>query len=285
MDKEAPAYLKGDPTRFSQILINLISNSVKFSNECDVIKVNIQLGQISGSSVSIICEVADTGIGMTNEQQQNLFKSFSQGDASTTRKYGGSGLGLTISKNLSLMMNGDIWFKSEAGVGTQFFVQLTFEKAEVPENLMGSNHSNDSQSSHLDEALAKLEGRRILLVDDNDLNLEFSKELLELNGLQVITAMNGQEALDRLEEHVFDMVLMDCMMPVMDGYEATKYIRTESNCKHVPVIAMTANVFKDDIEKVLSVGMNDHIAKPIVPETMFLTMAKWIEVNTHARGS
>jgi CheY-like chemotaxis protein len=218
--------------------------------------------------------VKDNGIGLTPEQQARLFQPFSQADDSTTRKYGGTGLGLAISKQLVEMMNGNIWIESEFGKGSTF--HFTVEMQEQKNT--GTVVAPDAPAS-LAETIARLQGARILVVEDNEINQEIAIALLEMSGLVVTAANNGQEALDLLESREFDGVLMDCQMPVMDGYEATRQIRQQERFKHLPIIALTANAMEGDKEKVLEVGMNDHIAKPIDLNAMLATMGQWIKLG------
>jgi polar amino acid transport system substrate-binding protein len=412
IDADVPMALVGDPLRIGQVLINLGNNAVKFTDEGGEIVIRISVLERGDTDVCLHFAVTDSGIGMTEEQQKKLFVSFSQADSSTTRKYGGTGLGLTISKRLTEMMNGEIGVESEAGKGSTFYFTawLAVQAGEgskrmpvatelgnlriliVDDNetareilshmltdfgfhvdLVGSGEQaiallqqadqqdpyelvfmdwkmpgldgiettrllqqNDNiknlptvimataygkeeagraadgidissfltkpvtASSLLDailismgkdaiserhigageldasHAIAKLRGGKILLVEDNDINQELAMELLSNNGILVTVAQNGQEALKLLAENEFDGILMDCQMPVMDGFTATKNIRQQGKYKDLPIIAMTANAMAGDREKVLDVGMNDHIAKPINVYDMFTTMAQWI---------
>ena len=413
---DVPMALKGDPLRLGQILVNLGNNAVKFTDEGEIV-VATRVKAVSEASVTLHFAVRDSGIGMTPEQQAKLFQSFSQADSSTTRKYGGTGLGLTISKRLTEMMGGEIWVESEAGAGSTFQFTATFGrqsgekvgrvKPELPElkglrvlavddnatareilmdildsfdfvttgvhsgkealeaieaaeregaqpfdlivmdwmmpqmdgvettrriqerlaaseggpppvimvTAYGREEAADaaegvrfsgilakpvSPSTLLDAvmeafghevesvgrgghyaeeemaAAAKLRGARVLLVEDNEINQELALELLAGGGITAQVAENGQQALEILENERFDGVLMDCQMPVMDGFEATRRIRQQERFKALPVIAMTANVMAGDRERVLDAGMNDHIGKPINVREMFTTMAKWI---------
>jgi CheY-like chemotaxis protein len=173
------------------------------------------------------------------------------------------------------MMDGEIWVESEQDVGSIFTFTVHLKKQQGCSSQTGSSDAQ-SKSTH-NEATARLHGAKILLVDDNDLNQEYIRELLEMLGITVEVAFNGQESLDLLAKQDFDGVLMDCQMPVMDGYEATRQIRKQEKFKDMPVIAMTANAMKGDREKVLAVGMNDHIPKPFKIDVMYATLAKWVK--------
>jgi len=170
-------------------------------------------------------------------------------------------------------MGGDIWVESEADVGSTFYFTVVFKK----QNNQQLQQDLSSEEHELDVAISNLQGAKILIVEDNEINQELARELLVMNGLTVQTACNGKEALELLSEQNYDGILMDCQMPIMDGYEATRIIREQEKFNNLAIIAMTANVMKQDVEKVLSAGMNDHIAKPVRPNVMLLTMAKWIK--------
>ncbi len=270
-----PEVLVGDPLRLTQVLMNLGSNAVKFSDIDDQITIKIGLQKKTDEQIELLFSVHDNGIGMSEKQQEQLFKSFSQADSSTTRKYGGTGLGLFISKKITQMMGGDIWVESEHGVGSTFYFSVAFNKrAEGGKDEVQAVHTIDSK---IDQAIACLYGAKILLVEDNEINQEIAIDLLQMNGMAAEKANNGEEALKLLQEKDYDGVLMDIQMPILDGYQATQKIRQQDKFKDLPVIAMSANAMKEDIEKVLAVGMNDHIAKPFEPDIMLLKMAKWIK--------
>lgn len=408
---DVPTHLLGDPLRLSQVLINLGNNAVKFTSHGGEVVVSITLEKAVGDSAILHFKVKDTGIGMSEEQISRLFQSFSQADSSTTRKYGGTGLGLTISKRLTELMGGDIWVDSEPNKGSCFHftaklgvlqgelkekklqeaqigelrvlvvddnstareilthmleslgfnvtaansgegaLQLISEQQVAPFELVimdwkmpgkdgiqttlelqansqisqqptvimvtayGREDINQeatgielggiltkpvTSSSLLDaillamgkeivsgrrnniglqqskQAIKRLQGAKILLVEDNLLNQELALELLSSNGIIAVVAENGQEAIDKLAEEKFDGVLMDCQMPIMDGYTATRKIREQEQYLDLPILAMTANAMAGDKDKVLAAGMNDHIAKPINVSDMFNTMAAWI---------
>ena len=424
---ELPTALIGDPLRLGQILTNLGNNAVKFTEQGEIV-ISVELLEEDEQSAKLHFAIRDTGLGMTPEQQSKLFQSFTQADASTTRKYGGTGLGLAISKNLTGMMDGEIWVESQQAEGSTFHFTALLDKQQgeaskrrsmttelgdlralvVDDNAsareilgamlssfglrvelvesghkalqkieqsnapnktdqaadpyklvlmdwkmpdldgiettraMQSNHRltelpavllvtaygredageaaagidisgfltkplthstlhdalmsamghkviDDNRSSNRqgegDSAIAKLRGARVLLVEDNEINKELALELLTSNGILVEVASNGREALDILQQNDFDGVLMDCQMPVMDGYEATRRLRTQERFKELPVLAMTANAMAGDREKVMEVGMNDHISKPINVREMFAIMAKWITPSEPLRES
>ena len=412
---DLPTALIGDPLRLGQILINLGNNAVKFTAFGGEVTFSAEVKEENSNSILLHFSVYDSGIGLTLEQQSKLFQSFSQADSSTSRKYGGSGLGLTISKNLSEMMGGEIWVESEQGKGSCFHFTARLGKqigdiskrqslshdldsmrvlvvddnatareilssmlasigmrvdqagsGEAAIALLEDSSANDpyklvlmdwkmptmdgvettrvmQSNSNIDEIptvimvtaygreeavqeakevdikdfltkpvtpstlldailmsmgheavnnerkVARLErsqeyidalaGAKILLVEDNEINQELALDLLVTNGIKVVVANNGMEALAQLKMNTFDGVLMDCQMPIMDGYEATSKIREQSIYAELPVIAMTANAMVGDKEKVIAAGMNDHIAKPINVNDMFKTMAHWITPN------
>jgi len=211
---------------------------------------------------------------MSEEHLNKLFQAFAQADTSTTRQYGGTGLGLTISKTLVEMMEGKIWVESEPNIGSTFHFTVSLEKQTGKPSPLQSKKT-ESQDD-VQNALAKLYGARVLLVEDNSINAELAQEILTTNGISVEVVHNGQEAINILEHEVFDGVLMDCHMPLMDGYQATQELRNQERYTDLPILAMTANAMKGDKEKVLDIGMNDYIAKPINVNQMFITMAKWI---------
>ncbi|RLJ19237.1 hypothetical protein DJ031_09430 [bacterium endosymbiont of Escarpia laminata] len=274
IERDVPMALSGDPLRLSQVLINLGSNAVKFGDAGDSVSLNVALKEESDHEVVLQFAMEDTGIGMSQEQLKGLFQPFGQADSSTTRMYGGTGLGLIISKKIVQLMDGEITVESEQDVGStfRFTVRLKTQQSESSQNkALGNQNEMD-----VDQATVRLRGAKVLLVEDNEINREIVLDILAMSGITVETAFDGQEALELLAKEDFDGVLMDCQMPVMDGYEATRQIREQKKFKDLPIIALTANAMKGDREKVLAVGMNDHIAKPVNPDLMFITMAKWI---------
>ena len=419
---DLPLTVVGDSLRLSQILLNLCNNAIKFTHSGEVL-IAVKLLSESESSVQLQFDVTDTGIGMTEEHLGKLFQSFNQADSSTTRQYGGTGLGLVICKNLVTLMDGEISVKSVFGQGTTFSFQVSLKKGEAKEHdlavfsaknvknvlvvddnktaleilstmllslrlnvvsaqsaeqalkIISDNKQTfdviisdwympmvdgvdfirqakdyylqylpsqalpkfmlvtafsweDAQEKSegyeanliqaflskpitysalikgieyavgfrsdlnltpetIDEAIAEttepLKGARILLVEDNEINLELAEEILVSRAIDVTTALNGQEAVDIANEEKFDGILMDCQMPIMDGYQATRSIRLSGENMTTPILAMTANALVGDKEKALASGMNDHIAKPIDIKDMFSKMAKWIQVTGNRR--
>ena len=276
IDPDVPDALIGDSVRLEQILINLANNAIKFTARGEVC-VNVHLLTKSSEQARLLFEISDTGIGITKLQLEKLFMPFSQADESMSREYGGTGLGLSISRNLSELMNGSIEVKSEFGRGSCFsfnvLVDLQDETAEKPDDI--SMDLLMLKNKHAKQLLA---GARILLVEDNQLNVDLVKGLINSDEIIIDVAENGQVALDRIANTQYDAILMDCQMPVMNGYEATRRIRENSSysVSKLPVIAMTANVLNSDIEKVLEAGMNDHIGKPVNVDILFRTLLKWI---------
>ncbi|GLX83285.1 hypothetical protein theurythT_27370 [Thalassotalea eurytherma] len=417
IDPQLPINLIGDPLRLGQILINLTNNAVKFTEQGEIIvRAKLKERHDTGD-VLIEFSVEDSGIGMTEAQVDSLFQSFSQADASTTRKYGGTGLGLTISKTLTEMMGGKIWVESKYGHGSIFFFTAVFPvspitssktlatpeslehlpllivddskaarqilatlatslsyKPEVassgqealsmlitaeqndtpfslvladwkmpemngielgkaiegnneiinkPKYIMVTAYDRDDMLAeadglHIDGSLTKpvnastlldsimtvmgsnafhkqrksitpvnenltygLAGAHLLLVEDNDINQQIAVELLSMAKINVDTAWNGEEAIEKINQNTYDAVLMDIQMPVMDGYTATELLRENPNHAGLIIIAMTANAMEGDRDKCLAVGMNDHLPKPIDPKQVFSVLSKWVKGKTN----
>ncbi len=269
LDEDIPQIIKGDSVRIRQILVNLLTNAIKFTEKGRV-SIKVMVLEKSDKMVRIRIEVNDTGIGIAEKSQQKLFNSFTQADGSTTRKYGGTGLGLAIVRQLVTLMRGRLGVKSEEGKGSCFWVEMAFE---IPE--LGI----EQPQVIVLEVADVLEGN-VLLVEDNPVNQIVAKKMLEKAGLSFEVANNGEEAIERLKmAHDFNLVLMDCQMPVMDGYAATQALREmeeENNSKRLPVIAMTANAMEGDKEKCLEVGMDDYVSKPVNQAALKETLAKWL---------
>ncbi|NKB98432.1 MAG: response regulator [Pseudomonadales bacterium] len=265
--EDVPKQIKGDSLRVAQILTNLISNALKFTNN-GTVDVSAKVVTQGESETRIRFEVKDTGIGMTPDQQAVLFSPFTQADASTTRKFGGTGLGLAICKQLSELMGGSIALESTSGKGSTFTVELPFHR-----NLF------DERMPTASKLISDLTGVRALLVEDNTTNQLLAKTMLRKAGADCDVAANGQEALDRLATTAYDVVLMDCQMPVMDGYETTGHIRKTLRMTKLPIIAMTANALQGDRERCLDAGMDDYITKPIKIADLSLIVKKWVNMS------
>jgi two-component system sensor histidine kinase/response regulator len=271
---DVPRYLVGDPLRLGQVVTNLVSNAVKFT-ERGRITVSFRCAERDGDRVQLRAEVRDTGIGMTPEQAARLFQAFSQADGSTTRRYGGTGLGLTISKRLVELMGGAVGVESAPGKGSTFSFSAWFG--------LGDEAALPAQATSA-QAI-RLDGVRLLLAEDNDINQQIAVELLQGAGAQVEVAANGTESLEMLAARGaghYDAVLMDLQMPEMDGFEATTRIRADARFAELPIIAMTAHAMLEERERCLKAGMVDHITKPIDPEAMFRTLARWVRAGTGA---
>jgi signal transduction histidine kinase/DNA-binding response OmpR family regulator len=272
LDPGLPAALWGDPLRLRQVLQNLIGNAIKFTRAGGVV-VTVAPAAHSASGgpdwVRLRCAVADTGIGIAPEQQVRLFESFSQADSSTTRRYGGTGLGLAISRRLVSLMGGEIGVDSAPGAGSSFWFELPCEIA--PAAALPTETTGQAQAHAAD-----LAGSRVLLVEDNALNQEVAMHFLRAAGIRARLAADGAAALAALAEEDFDAVLMDCQMPVMDGYEATRRIRAEARHADLPIIAMTANALIGDRERSLEAGMSDHLTKPLDATRFYATLARWL---------
>jgi PAS domain S-box-containing protein len=298
VDKDIPDILVGDPLRLGQVLTNLSSNAVKFTEKGQIvikIEKDVDPALSSPNEIRLNFSVQDTGIGMTPEQLSKLFKSFSQADSSMTRKYGGTGLGLTISKCLVEMMGGEINVTSEYGKGSQFSFTAKFglgtqkkETSLICREELKDQDVVDTNKNHMMthkpeniEGMADIRGAKILLVEDNEINQQVATELLEIADFYVTVAKNGRESIDVLNnadpDNPYDVVLMDLQMPEMDGYEATSFIRQEMNRKDLPIIALTAHAMTSEQEKCIQNGMNDYVIKPINAQELYEALIRWIK--------
>jgi len=262
IDERIPNWMKGDPLKLGQVLINLANNAVKFSDEGSV---KISVERVNPDNNTIRFSVKDNGIGMTEEQVAKIFESFYQADDSFTRKYGGTGLGLSISKQLVDLMGGKLDVESVFGKGTEFFFEIPFDL--VQEN-------NDGRMGVF--PLKNLHGNKVLLVEDNLINQQIICEIVEQMGLDYDLAINGREGYLMACKKAYDLVLMDIQMPEMDGLDATKHIRAYG-LMDLPIIAMSAHVMASDKEKSLQAGMNGYITKPIDPEELNRVLLKFIQ--------
>ena len=257
LDASAPTWVEGDPIRVRQILQNLISNALKFTETGSVV-MRIAAPADGGVEMS----VADTGLGMTAEQTARLFQAFTQAETSTARRYGGTGLGLSICRRLAELMDGEIQVESRPGEGSTFRVRLPLRTAAAPR-------------AEREQQTVSLEGRRVLVVDDNPVNLRVAQTVLEAGGADVAVSGDGVDALERLAAEPFDVVLMDVRMPVMDGTEALSRIRRgEAGPADTPVVALTADALDQESERLLALGFDAVHAKPIQPAALLQTVAR-----------
>ena len=259
----------GDSLRLQQVLLNIISNAIKFTQEGSV-SVSVVIADRKESAAELVFNVSDTGIGMTEEQASKIFDAFGQADSSTTRKYGGTGLGLAICKSLVELMGGRIWLESEPGAGTTFFFTARFETTVSREITAGQTDNDDYVIP------SELVGSRLLLAEDNEINRMIATELLEIAGFKLDVAENGKEAVEMVLKNQYDLILMDIQMPEMDGFTATRIIRSHDRLTDIPIIAMTANAMLGDREKSIEAGMNDHVTKPLMPRVLMETICNWL---------
>ena len=269
MDKNIPRFVVGDEQRLIQVITNLLSNAVKFTPEGGKIDFNAALLKEEDGVYDLRIEVADSGIGISSEQQERLFGAFEQAESGTSRQYGGTGLGLVISKNIVEMMDGKIWVESELEKGARFIFTVKAGRCERQDDLPNKNTKEypGAAPDEDDASDSDFRGKRLLIVEDIEINREILLSLLENTGLIIDCAENGKEALDMVAaaDDAYDIIFMDMQMPEMDGLESARRIRAlpDPRSAVIPIIAMTANVFKDDIEACLSAGMDDHLGKPI----------------------
>lgn len=282
---ELTGFFKGDPGRIRQILNNLVGNALKFTEKGEI-EVFCCLEKELKNSVRLYFSVRDTGIGISQKDQNMLFKRFAQADSSTTRKFGGTGLGLTISKKLSELMDGQIGMDSKEGSGTTFWFTVELKKSDKTfrpgktKTLLGISDKNNTQliTGHTISENRRT-NKQILIVDDNAVNRAVATAILKKFGYHSDTAENGQAAIDKLKEIRFDLVFMDLQMPVIDGFEAAKEIRrsqSEVLNSQLPIIALTANALKGTREKCLAAGMDDYLIKPIKPANVLSALNKWL---------
>jgi|GEM_PF-2733111 len=266
---EVPDHLHGDSLRLLQILNNLCSNAVKFTEQGGV-TIDITAQPVTETTWRLAFRVCDTGIGIERERQTRLFDEYTQADQSTSRYYGGTGLGLTICRQLAALLGGEITLQSTIGEGSEFSFSVVMAR---------SQQISDPPINATDEMAKRysLHGVTLLLVDDNELNREWMVELLQRNGIDVTTAVDGVEAVTAVQQQPFDGVLMDCQLPRMDGYQATTAIRQLPGLQQLPILALTANALPEQRQQALAAGMNSVIVKPFTYEQLFSTMAHWIK--------
>lgn len=268
LDEKICEVFMGDPYRLNQVMLNIISNAIKFTEKGSV-DIILQVINDNNANQTIEVTVKDTGIGMEDKFRQNLFEKFSQEDASVTRQYGGTGLGMSICKELIELMGGEIFVESEKGTGTSMSFVITLPK--------GLEEDLPSREIFVaDESM--LSGKKILVVDDNEINRLVATTILGNYGAETVEAANGQESVEYLASNTVDLVLMDIQMPVMNGFDASRYIRKNISAT-LPMIALTANAIKGDNEKCMEAGMNDYLAKPFKEEDLMKMIAGMLQTD------
>ena len=267
-----PDWLRGDPTRIRQALLNLVGNAVKFSKQGTITIRAIKIHE-HNDELLVRFEVQDCGIGIAPDKVSHLFQAFEQVEVSTSRRFGGTGLGLAITRHIAEMMGGEVGVESELGKGSTFWFTVSLTRG------LGVNSINRQIDRARDaESILRTQhsGSRILLVEDNKINSEVALELMSGLGLNLDLAEDGQQAVTKAAASAYDLILMDIQMPVMDGLKATELIRTLPTYSETPILAMTANIFVEDRDACRKVGMNDFIAKPVVPEKLYLSLIEWL---------
>jgi len=264
-DENIHPLVLADSTRIYQVFNNLINNALKFTSK-GYVKLIASLVEENEKTQTLRFEVIDTGIGIPREKQGLIFERFTQAGSSTTREYGGTGLGLAIIKRILNMVDSEIYVDSEIGRGTRFWFELGFIKVDIP--------TNDPQTQEESEAKI-IVGKKVLLVEDNQMNIMVAQKFLKKWQLEIEVAQNGAEAVAKAEHNVYDVVLMDLQMPVMDGYQATRLIREFD--KDTPIIALTASALLKVRQEVIAAGMNDYITKPFDPSELKRKIAHYVK--------
>lgn len=268
LDKKIPAKLSGDPVRLNQILLNLVSNAIKFT-EKGYVEIKASVLKDADKEISLEFRVSDTGIGIESDKLTAIFESFTQASSETTRKYGGTGLGLTITKRLIELQGGTIQVNSRLGMGSEFIFNLTFGTA--------VRQSSRSLSSVAENYPHDLKGLKVLLVEDNKMNQIVAYKFLKRWGMETDIAADGMEAIDKLKKNWYQLILMDLQMPHLDGYATTRFIRNnmQEHLKHIPILALTASALMNVKHNVLEAGMNDFITKPFNPKELYAKLLKY----------
>lgn len=287
---DVPTVLAGDPLRLGQVLINYGYNAVKFTSQGSI-RVSVSVDARDGDACVLRFAVRDTGIGISPEQQTRLFERFQQGDSSISRQYGGTGLGLAIARRLATLMDGEVGVDSRLGEGSTFWFTARLGVGAIPVfadpgtvRPVPTIASSSAQSAPRPVPAAR-RGARVLVVDDNDVNLLIARETLAREGLRIVTAADGREAVERIRDEPFDLVLMDLQMPVLDGLEATRRIRAMPCGAQVPILAMTANVMTTDRDRCLAAGMDEVLTKPIEPARLVAVLDHWLAEGVRRRHS
>ncbi len=268
---DVPEVVQGDAHRLRQILMNLLSNAVKFTHKGGVTgQISVKQGADEGGQIELLFSVQDTGIGISPEQQKKIFEAFSQADSTTTRRFGGTGLGLAISRRLAQLMGSELKVKSSENQGSTFYFEICM-------NIGDPAKLKESLESSKKIAPPDLKGFSILVVEDIDLNLEVAVRLLNRTGADLLTAKNGQQAVDMVAKRRPDLIFMDLQMPVMDGFEAICTIRKTD--KDLPIIALSAAALSDEVDRAIHFGAHAHISKPVEPNELYMTLCRYLNVE------
>ncbi|MDP3537667.1 MAG: ATP-binding protein [Azonexus sp.] len=293
MPVAGPLAVRGDELRLRQVLTNLLSNAVKFTERGQIV-LGLGIRECAENALEITLTVADSGIGIAPEVQEKIFEHFAQADGSTSRKYGGTGLGLAISRRLIEMMGGRLSLQSQPGQGACFTVELTLPAGQLPvqqdktaPGVFGAPPDQPRAAQNAADEVPKYLRGRVLIAEDNESNLLVAVTHLERFGLDICAVSDGQQALDRLAEERFDLLLMDCQMPVLDGFAATAAIRQRETVTghRLPIVALTANAMQGDREHCLAVGMDDYLAKPFTGKEMFSVLSRWLALERRQADS
>jgi signal transduction histidine kinase/CheY-like chemotaxis protein len=274
--------LIGDEQRLRQILINLIGNAVKFTEKGDVI-VRVMKTAEYKTGIQLKFEITDTGIGITPQALPHIFNDFTQQDDSTTRKFGGTGLGLAITKQLVNLMGGEIFAESTLNKGSSFWITLQFE-TQLTDQHRPVTHPDAIPPANEPAHEEIVVNARVLLAEDNSINQEVASAMLESAGCEVTVVNNGQQALLALENERFDLVLMDCQMPVMDGFKATKKLRQQANYSQLPVIALTADIQQGITQQCQQAGMDDYLSKPFTHDDLIEIVMRWLPKQVYQQA-
>ena len=266
--------LRGDPTKLQQAVLNYLSNAVKFT-ETGRVELGCSLVEMTATAALVRIEVRDTGVGIAADVMPRLFAAFEQADNSTTRKYGGTGLGLAITRKIAQLMQGDAGAESTPGAGSTFWLTARLKLAEVVDPARRGHPEEEAE----DALRRDFAGRRVLLAEDDPINQEIARMLLEDVFLDVDAASDGLEAVALAENGAYDLILMDMQMPRLDGLEATRQIRQLVAHGTTPIVAMTANAFQEDRRRCLAAGMSDFVAKPVDPKVFFAALLRNLLAN------